>query len=139
MDVEDEILYADVDYDSVQQLIKDVASRKQLSTRSISIADPLLSDDDIIQKYERAITKNTRVIMLTHLLHRNGQILAIANISKMAKRYKVDVIVDAAHSFAQLNYQFPDLSSDFIGINLHKWLGAPLGTGLLYVKRSPQD
>lgn len=134
--VGDEILYADVDYDNVQQLIKDVASRKQLSTRRISIADPLLSDDDIIQKYERAITKNTRVIMLTHLLHKNGQILPIANISKMAKRYKVDVIIDAAHSFAQLNYQFPDLGSDFIGVNLHKWLGAPLGTGLLYVKRS---
>jgi selenocysteine lyase/cysteine desulfurase len=39
----------------------------------------------------------------------------------MAKHYKVDVIVDAAHSFAHLNYQLPDLESDFIGVNLHKW------------------
>jgi selenocysteine lyase/cysteine desulfurase len=132
----DEILYADTDYDGVQQLVNNVASRKQLSTQCISIADPLLSDKDIVNKYENAITKNTRVIVVTHLLHRNGQILPVADIVKMAKRHKVDVIIDAAHSFAQLNYQFPDLGSDFIGVNLHKWLGAPLGTGLLFVKRN---
>ncbi|MFZ6799522.1 aminotransferase class V-fold PLP-dependent enzyme [Undibacterium sp. Di24W] len=131
----DEILYANADYDSVQQLVEDIASRKQLSTRIISITSPLLSDEDIVKAYENAITENTRVIMLTHLLHRNGQIMPVAKIAKMAKRYKVDVIVDAAHSFAQLNFQLPDLESDFIGVNLHKWLGAPLGTGLLYVRR----
>lgn len=132
----DEILYANTDYDGVQRLVEDIASRRQLSTRIISITNPLLSDEDIIKAYENAITENTRVIMLTHLLHRNGQILPVAKIAKMAKRYKVDVIVDAAHSFAHLNYQLPDLESDLIGVNLHKWLGAPLGTGLLYVKRS---
>ena len=133
--VGDEILYTNADYDSVQQLVEDIASRKQLSTQIISIDDPLVSDEDIIKAYENAITTKTRVIMLTHLLHRNGQILPVAKIAKMAKRYKVDVIVDAAHSFAQLSYQLPDLESDFIGVNLHKWLGAPLGTGLLFVRR----
>ena len=131
----DSILYADTDYDGVQQLANDVATRKQLRTQMISIANPMLSDSDIVSMYENAITENTRLIIITHLLHRNGQILPVTQITQMAKRHGVDVIVDAAHSFAQLNYQFPDLGSDFVGVNLHKWLGAPLGTGLLYVKR----
>lgn len=134
--VGDEILYASTEYDSVQKTIQSLASRKQLNTNVISIADPCISDDEIIRKYEDAITRETRVIMLTHLLHRNGQILPVARITTMAKQYQVDVIVDAAHSFAQLNFQLPDLGCDFIGVNLHKWLGAPLGTGLLYVRRN---
>ena len=45
------------------------------------------------------------------------------------------LIVDAAHSVGQLDFKLPDLKADFIGINLHKWIGAPLGVGAIYVRR----
>lgn len=130
----DEIAYADLDYDSVQELIVSLAQAKNLRLNRLSIANQNLSDDDLLSRYENAITPATRVIVLTHLLHKNGQILPVAKIAAMARRHHVDVMVDAAHSFAHLDYQLPDLSSDFVAVNLHKWLGAPLGTGLLYIK-----
>ena len=132
----DEIVYADLDYDSVQELIVSLAQAKNLRLNRLSIANQNLSDDDLLSRYENAITPATRVIVLTHLLHKNGQILPVAKITAMAKRYQVDVMVDAAHSFAHLDYQIPDLGSDFVAVNLHKWLGAPLGTGMLYVRNA---
>ncbi|MBY0573768.1 MAG: aminotransferase class V-fold PLP-dependent enzyme [Undibacterium sp.] len=131
----DEIIYADIDYDSVQQIVTNIAKAKKLALIRLSIANQALSDEDLVSLYEQAITANTRIIILTHLLHRNGQILPVAKIAQMARRHQVDVFVDAAHSFAHLDYQLPDLASDFVGVNLHKWLGAPLGTGLLFIRR----
>lgn len=131
----DEILYANMDCDSVQRAVEELVSSKRLKTNKISITDSSLNDAEIVKQYERAITANTRVIMLTHLSHRNGQILPVADIAEMAKRRGLDVILDAAHSFAHLDYRLPDLGCDFIGVNLYKWLGAPLGTGLLYIRR----
>jgi selenocysteine lyase/cysteine desulfurase len=86
--------------------------------------------------YENAITPRTRVLLVTHLLHRTGQILPVAKIAAMAKSHGVDVFVDAAHSFAQIDFHLPDLGSDFAVANLHKWLGAPLGTGILYIRKN---
>lgn len=132
----DEILYADVDYDSVQNIIEDLAARKKLRAQKIFLSKELATNESIVSAYENAISVHTRVLLLTHILHRNGQILPVRQITEMAKHYGVDVIVDAAHSFALLDYRFPDLGCDFIGVNLHKWLGAPLGTGLLYIRKN---
>jgi selenocysteine lyase/cysteine desulfurase len=62
--------------------------------------------------------------------------MPVAKIAAMARRHGVDVMVDAAHSFAQIDYQLPDLGADFVAVNLHKWLGAPLGVGMVYIRQS---
>ncbi|MES2073926.1 MAG: aminotransferase class V-fold PLP-dependent enzyme [Pseudomonadota bacterium] len=130
----DEVLLNSQDYESVVDTLQMVSLRKGI--RLVQLSLPLdASDDDIVSLYERAITPSTRVILLTHMIHRSGQIMPVAKIAAMARRHGVDVMVDAAHSFAQLQYQMPDLNSDFIAVNLHKWLGAPLGVGLLYIRR----
>jgi selenocysteine lyase/cysteine desulfurase len=92
-------------------------------------------DDEIVGVYERAITPKTRVLVLTHLLHRTGQILPVAKIARMAEARGIDVFVDAAHSFAHIDYRLPELQCSFVVAHLHKWLGAPLGVGLLHIRR----
>jgi selenocysteine lyase/cysteine desulfurase len=54
----------------------------------------------------------------------------------MARARGVDVIVDAAHSWGQLDFTVPDLGADFVGFTLHKWINAPLGTGFLYIRKN---
>jgi selenocysteine lyase/cysteine desulfurase len=75
------------------------------------------------------------VLLLTHIVHRTGRIMPVAAIAAMARARGIDVIVDAAHSLAQLDYTVPQLGAQFAAFNLHKWVGAPLGTGLLYIAR----
>ena len=53
----------------------------------------------------------------------------------MARARGIETIVDGAHSFAQFDFKQKDLGCDYFGTSLHKWLYAPKGTGMLYVKR----
>jgi selenocysteine lyase/cysteine desulfurase len=64
-----------------------------------------------------------------------GQVLPVARISEMAHRHGVQVMVDGAHTFGQLDFAIPDLGCDYFGSSLHKWLGCPLGAGILWVRR----
>ena len=136
----DEVLLAAHDYDSVIETLEMVAQRKQLRLKRVDLTlsapdGTHLSDEQIVATYERGISANTRALLVTHMLHRNGQIMPVAKIAAMARTRGVDVLVDAAHSFAQLDYRLPDLGADFVAVNLHKWLGAPLGVALLYIRQ----
>ena len=76
-----------------------------------------------------------KMVLLTHLSHRTGLVLPIAEIVGVARERGIDALVDAAHSVGQLDFRLPDLDADFVGINLHKWIGAPLGVGAVYIRR----
>lgn len=132
----DGVVCATHDYDSVVETLDMVQQRKQLNVVSIRVPLDPDSDEQIVQLYEAAITPQTRVILVTHMVHRTGQIMPVAQIAAMARRHGVDVMVDAAHSFAQLDFRLPDLGADFVAVNLHKWLGAPLGVGAVYIRHA---
>jgi selenocysteine lyase/cysteine desulfurase len=131
----DEVVCATHDYDDVADVLKMVALRR--GVRVVQVQAPLdpQSDAEVLEVYERAFTPRTRALLVTHMVHRTGQIMPVAALAARARERGIDTIVDAAHAFAQLDFRLPDLNADFVGANLHKWLGAPLGVGLLYVKR----
>ena len=58
-----------------------------------------------------------------------------ANLSRMARQRGITTIVDGAHALGHFPFKLRDLEMDYYGVSLHKWLLAPLGTGLLYVRR----
>lgn len=132
---DDEILAGPHDYDSVLETLEMMHKRRRLTLARVCLPPQPRDDEEIVACYRKAITPRTRAIVLTHMLHRTGRILPVATIARMARAHGVDVFVDAAHSFAQIDYRIPDLECDFLAANLHKWLGAPLGVGLLYVRR----
>jgi selenocysteine lyase/cysteine desulfurase len=123
------------DYDHVVPIFEMMAHRRGLTLTRLDASLHALDDDAIVALYERAITPKTRVILATHMIHLTGQIMPVAKLARMARRHGVDVLVDAAHSFAHVQYALPDLASDFVAVNLHKWLGAPLGVGMLYIRK----
>ncbi|TAI48495.1 aminotransferase class V-fold PLP-dependent enzyme [Flagellimonas allohymeniacidonis] len=131
----DEVLLQHHDYHSMIETFKMLEERKGIKLKYVDV--PLLpkTQDEVVQAYQDAITPRTKCILVTHLTHLTGQILPVAEISALAKERNIDVLVDAAHSFSQIDYTFPQLQSDFIGVNLHKWFGNPLGVGLLYIKK----
>jgi selenocysteine lyase/cysteine desulfurase len=131
----DEVVLAQHDYDSVIETLAMVQARKGLELASVNVPLDPENDEEIIALYEQSLTSRTRVLLLTHVVHRTGQIMPVAKIAAMARRRGVDVIVDAAHSLAHLDYRLPELGVQFASFNLHKWVGAPLGAGLLYVAK----
>ena len=132
----DAVLYADLDYDAMQASMESLAARRGVRVVRIALPEPA-TRRSVVDAYRAAFEANPaiRMALLTHVSHRTGLVLPVAEIADMARQRGIDVFIDAAHSVGQLDFKLPDLRSDFIGINLHKWYGAPLGVGAMYIRR----
>ena len=132
----DEAVMAEQDYGAMLDMFALMARRYGTLNRVVSLPMDPASDDEIVQLYEAAITPRTKLLMVCQMVNITGQILPIAKITAMAHRHNVEVMVDGAHAFAQLDFRLDDLGPiDYYATSLHKWLGTPLGAGLLYVRR----
>jgi selenocysteine lyase/cysteine desulfurase len=131
----DEAIMAEQDYGAMQAMFKLQEDRHKIVTRVISVPNHPESDDDIVNLYRDAITSKTRLIMVCHMINVTGQILPVKKICEMAHRRGVQVMVDGAHAFAHFDFAIRDLDCDYYGTSLHKWLSAPLGAGMLYIRK----
>ena len=131
----DEAVLANQDYGSMIDMFKLQGRRFGLVNRLVDIPMDPKSDDEIVKVYSDALTHKTRLLMIPHMVNITGHILPVRTICDMAHARGVAVMVDAAHTFAHLDYQLPDLHCDYYGASLHKWLATPLGAGILYVRR----
>ena len=132
----DEAIMAMQDYGAMLEMFRLQARRHGIVNRIVSLPNHPQSDDEIVRLYEKAITPKTRLLMVCHMVNITGQILPIRQIVEMAHKHGVEVLVDGAHAFGQLNFKIADLGGcDYYASSLHKWLGTPLGAGILYVRR----
>lgn len=133
----DVAMYSDLDYDSMQYAMTYLKDRRGANVVTINMPEPA-TKQGILDAYAAAFAANpkTKLLLLTHISHRTGLVMPIAEISAMAKAKNIDVIVDAAHSWGQMDFNIPDLKVDFAGFNLHKWMSAPLGVGFLYIRKN---
>jgi selenocysteine lyase/cysteine desulfurase len=131
----DEAVMAEQDYGHMLAQFRLMARRYGIVNKLVSVPLDPKSDDEIVKLYAGAITPRTRLMMVSHMINVTGQILPLRKIADMARARGVDVLVDGAHAFAHFEYRIPDLGCDYYAASLHKWLGCPLGTGILYVRR----
>lgn len=133
----DVVLYADLDYPAMQYAMNWLAERRGVTIARLTIPEPA-TRDNVLAAYADAFAANpaVRLLLLTHLNNKTGLVIPVKEIVAMARSRGVDVIVDAAHSFGQMDLTLADLDADFVGLNLHKWLGAPIGVGAMYIKES---
>ena len=132
----DESVMAAQDYGAMLDMFALQAKRHGTVNRIVSLPINPASDDELVELYANAITPRTRLLMVSHMVNITGQILPVRAIADMAHRRGVEVMVDGAHTFAQLDFRVPDLGGDYFGASLHKWLGTPLGAGILYVHKN---
>jgi selenocysteine lyase/cysteine desulfurase len=132
----DEVLMADLDYPAMQDSMRWLQRERGVGLVELAIPESA-TWQGLIDFYEAALTRHPRVrlMLLTQLGHRTGLILPIREIVAMARSRGVDCIVDSAHAFGQLDTGIASLGADFVGFNLHKWFGAPIGCGGLYVAK----
>ena len=133
----DAVLYADLDYPAMQNAMKWLADRRGVKVIRFAIPEPA-THDNVIAAYTNALEKNpdVRLVLLTHVSNKTGLVTPVAAITALARTRGVDTIVDAAHAIGQMDITIPDIGADFVGFNLHKWIGAPLGVAVFYIKKS---
>ncbi|MEO1653222.1 MAG: aminotransferase class V-fold PLP-dependent enzyme, partial [Bacteroidota bacterium] len=131
----DEAVMALQDYGAMLDMFELVSQRYGVVNKKVSLPNHPQSDEEIVSLYEKALSPKTRLLMVCHLVNITGQVLPIKKIVDMAHRRGVEVMVDGAHAFAHIRFSVKDLGCDYYGASLHKWLSAPLGAGILYVKK----
>ena len=132
----DSVMYCDLDYPSMVNAMRWLSDRRGVNVLSFDVPEPT-TRQSILATYEAALDANpsVKLLLTTHVSHRNGLVVPISEITEMCEARGVDVICDAAHSFGQIDFKIPDLKAPFVGINMHKWVGAPIGVGLAYIRR----
>jgi len=131
----DEILTTTQDYPRMLTTLRQREKREGLKLKLIQIPIPPKNLNEISSAFEKGITSRTRLILISHQVNITGQITPVKAVCDLARARGIETIVDGAHSFAQFDFKLKDLGCDYFGTSLHKWLYAPKGTGLLYVKR----
>ncbi len=131
----DEIIVAKHDYPFVLNAVRQRAVRDGVKLKVLTLNLPEQTDEEIIATYSDAITNRTKVLVLTYITHREGHILPIKKLCDMAHQKGVEVVLDAAHAYGQIEHDISDLGCDYYATSLHKWLCAPHGTGLLFIKK----
>jgi len=131
----DEILTTTQDYPRMLTTLRQRERREGLVLRLVKVPVPAKKPSLITDAFAEGITDRTRVILISHMINITGQITPVADVCRLARAKGIEVIVDGAHSFAQFDFRRDDLGCDYFGTSLHKWLFAPKGTGLLYVRR----
>lgn len=131
----DEVLTTTQDYGRMITTFKQRERRDGIVLRQIRIPIPAEDPAQVVRLFEEAITPRTRAILACHMINLTGQILPVRELNAMARRHGIPLIVDGAHALAHFDFKLSDLDVDNYSTSLHKWLFAPHGTGLLYVRR----
>lgn len=131
----DAVVLSKQDYPNMISAYKQKALRDGVQLNWVNLDVCMENDDDIIAKYMEAVTPNTKVMHITQVINWTGQILPAQKLCTEAKKRGIATVVDGAHAFAHINSNISEIGCDYYGTSLHKWLSAPFGTGMIYVKK----
>lgn len=133
----DNVLFADLDYDSMQNTMLFLKERRGVGVVTFALPEPATTDN-ILAAYEDVLRKTprARLMLVTHLCHRTGLVNPVKEIIALARRHGVDCILDTAQAVGQMPVDLKEIDADFAGFSLHKWVGAPLGTGAVYIRKN---
>ena len=130
----DQVLICDLEYDTVKGAMRWLARHRGVEVIEIEHAHPA-SFDSLLATYRDAFVRypKLKLMALTHVTHRTGLVMPVRAIAAAGREHGIDVILDGAHALGQIEFNLDDLGIAFAGFNLHKWIGAPLTLGFIYI------
>ncbi len=135
LDKGDEILRTNLEYPNIIQALDMRERRFDTKVRIVDVPIHPTSQQEIVDKVIGAVNNKTKVILISHMVFLNGQVFPVKEVCTKAREMGLETIVDGAHSFSHVDMDVSEIGCDYYASSLHKWLGAPLGNGLLYVKK----
>ena len=96
-------------------------------------------DEGTLAAFEAAITPDTRLVSISHVLWTTGAVLPVARIAELAHARGALVVVDGAQAAGAIPVRFEDLGADAYAVPAQKWLLGPEGMGALVVDRAAID
>ncbi|MBK9983977.1 MAG: aminotransferase class V-fold PLP-dependent enzyme [Saprospiraceae bacterium] len=131
----DAVVLSRLDYPNMMNAWKQREMRDGIILKWVELDLPKMTEDEVVDAFEAQMTPDVKIVHITHMINWNGHILPVRKIADKAHAKSAKVLVDGAHTFAHITFKIPELGADFFGTSLHKWLCAPFGSGMMYVKK----
>ena len=133
----DTVLWSNLDFPAMRTAMRWLAQRRSVTSTQVQLSLPI-GDDEIIASYAQAMRQavKPKLLLLSQVTPANGQQLPLKEIMALAREHGIDVLLDSAHALGQVDVDVQAMGIDFAGFNLHKWLGAPAGLGVAYIRAS---
>jgi selenocysteine lyase/cysteine desulfurase len=132
----DEIVATRQDYPNMVNAYKQREIRDGLKMVWVNLELPSEDENYLVSQYVNAFTSKTKLVHITHIINWNGQIIPVRKIAAEAHKRGIEVVVDGAHSLFHFDFKISDLDCDYFASSLHKWLYAPIGSGMMYVRKN---
>jgi isopenicillin-N epimerase len=130
----DEVITTEQDYPRMLTTWDQRMRRDGIKVHRLQFPVPT-TGDDLYHRFEQAITPRTKVFHFCHITNLTAQMFPVQRLARLARSRGIVSIVDGAHALGQFPFKLRDLECDAYGVSLHKWLLAPIGNGLLYVRK----
>jgi isopenicillin-N epimerase len=115
------------------------ARRHGVVIKEVRWPAPAEDPNVILDAFERAMTPRTRVIMASHAMYQTGSLIPLKALAALARSREIVTAIDGAHPVGISKLDMHDLGVDYYASSSHKWLCAPTGAGILYLRRASQD
>lgn len=135
----DEIINTDQEHGGGYAAWKQLAKRKGLIYKQAAMPVPANDPQEIVDAVLAQVTKRTKVIAIPHLVSVYGVVMPVKEICAEARKRGIFTILDGAQTVGQINVDVRDIDCDAYYASLHKWLLAPGGNGILYIKSDEVD
>ena len=130
----DKILTTDQEHGGGQSSWKVKEKRFGAVFKTVAIGKPINSSSEVFGTIVKALTPNTKVLMLSHMISGTGAILPVKELCAEARKRGIFTVLDGAQTVGQIKIDLKDIDCDaYVGC-FHKWMGAPTGTGFMFVK-----
>ncbi len=130
----DELLVTDHEYQACRNALDYVARERGARVVVVPIPFPLASGALVVERLVAAVTPRTRLALVDHVTSPTGLVLPIADIVRELEGRGVRVLVDGAHAPGMVPLSLDSLGASYFTGNFHKWLCAPKGAALLFVR-----
>lgn len=139
MEPGDEVILSSMEHPGGTHPWKIKEKRYGIVIKEVPIGLPPKSVDEFVEGFRKAITPRTKIISISHTVFISGLISPVKELCKMAHEKGLLVVADSAHGIGMLDLNMHDMGVDFFATSPYKWLGAPAGVGVFYVREAVQD
>ena len=135
----DQILVPNHAYQACRNSIDFVAKRWGADVVEVAIPFPIDGPQTVIDLMKSACTERTKLVMIDTVTSPTGLRMPFEELTDFFEDRGVEVLLDAAHGIGMIPLDLGTLGASYVTSNCHKWLCAPKGTAILYVRKDKQN
>jgi isopenicillin-N epimerase len=136
----DEVLTTDQEHGGAVSIFRLMAKRRGIVLKELPLASAVSGGPEgIVAMFRAAVTAKTRALMVSQVTSQFGIRMPVTELIALAREHSALSLIDGAQAVGQMPVNVHELGCDAYVASPHKWLMAPKGTGLLFIRRSLQE